>query len=1298
MTNFFKDIAVIGMSGCFPQSETFLELDKNLSSKTDSVGRIPNRRLELLGLDPCKEYIELGYLYDIDYFDHTFFNISLKEAECMDPQQRISLQLACAAIENAGYSLSQMKGTRTSTVLSAGDNGYRELLNDNSGIAFIGTTTSAIAGKISYYLDLRGPALLIDTSCSSSLVCVHEACMHLATGQVDMSLAGGINVKIDIPEKHCLESEPLGIASMEGKSRSFDANANGTGGAECAGFVLLKRLEDALRDKDNIHAIIKGSAINHDGRRSNSMAAPSPIAQTEVILAAWNCSDIDPSTITCIEAHGTGTKIGDPIEVQGLNDAFKQHTSKLNFCALSAIKSNIGHAGAAAGISSLIKAILSLKNKKIYPLAHFSQSNPLIDFNNSAVFPVSELKPWNSPFPRRTGVSSFGLSGTNSHVVLEEAPIIQNENLQDNIDDEFIVTLSAKTEKSFKSYAEKLKEYLENTQNSISDITYVLNLGRDDYEFKKAFVVADKEDFINQINDVSVWNFNENMPNQRSLIFLCSGNSIIDNNLIDILTCKYPIFKSHWDACKEKANISNNSAGIIAFQYSVYKTFIALGIKPKHVFGTGVGNITVEAITGKISIESALKKAELTPPNSHHFNREGFINTVNSLIKTDHFVFVELGIIGILLDTLKEINNNSIIAFSLIKDQPSLLRLLCKLYTENLPIDWKIFYEGKNVRRVEVPSYSFDKISCWPNIKLNTHSKDIANVSREDLIEIDFDGTETEKYLAQVWANLLKSDSISLDDDFFDIGGNSLMGMQVINRIKEKYAVNLEFDDLYEYSSLRKLAEYIDSEAHASSEPRHTSCSKSPAIIQQVERKSHMPLSYAQERMFMLFRQEPTASFYNMPATMLLNGKLDISALEKSINTILQRHEILRTIYGIEDNGEPYQKILEGFTFSLEVLDLINIADERERDTKALQIADAEAKKPFNLLQNIPFRGRLIAVSDSKYYLSVQIHHIAADGWSIGIFIRELSEIYSANVTNRTINLPDIDIQYLDFGCWQKEQLEGRNGEKLLEYWKNYLQGIPEFLAFPTDRPRPPSQSFNGENYIFEIGKELTAKIKAFCKSEGVTSFMLLISAYSLLLFRYSNQNDICIGTPTASRSCTEAEKLIGYFANTNVIRTQIDGKILYRDYLKQLKSNILQVFQNQDLPFERLVSHIVTNRNPALTPIFQYAFVLQNTSKEALDLPGLTIEFIKAESKGAKFDMFLSISEDATICRGMFEYNTDLFNNKTIELLSGHYINLLESIINNPQMSLNSLQMISSEEKDKLIQSFNTIQEDYDF
>src|SRR5256885_5991510 len=336
----------------------------------------------------------------------------------MAPQQRFALELTCAAIENAGYSLKQFQGSRTSVSLSALQNSYSALLGpERDGPALIGNLTASVAGKVSYYLDLRGPAMMIDTSCSSSLVAVHDACSKLLLGEADYAIAGGVNLYVFFPELDHF-SDPLGIAAPDGKSKTFAADADGTGIGEGAGIVLLKPLEKAVRDRDHIQAVIKASAINQDGGRSNGVAAPSPLAQTDVIIETWRRAKVDPDTLTFIEAHGTGTYLGDPIEMQALTDAFRQFTDRRRFCAISSVKTNIGHLGFAAGISGLIKSVLALKHRKLFPSLHFNQPNPHIDFDNTPLFVNTELRHWEfENIPRKAAVSSFGISGTNSHVV-----------------------------------------------------------------------------------------------------------------------------------------------------------------------------------------------------------------------------------------------------------------------------------------------------------------------------------------------------------------------------------------------------------------------------------------------------------------------------------------------------------------------------------------------------------------------------------------------------------------------------------------------------------------------------------------------------------------------------------------------------------------------------------------------------------------------------------------------------------------------------------------------------------------
>ncbi|HSK30879.1 MAG TPA: polyketide synthase, partial [Candidatus Limnocylindria bacterium] len=373
------EVAIIGMSGIYPLAENLRDFYAVLSQGVDCVREVSSQRRALLGIPESEPLGELATLERVDEFDHKFFNISLKESEYMDPQQRLLLQLACAAIENAGYSLQHLRGSTTAVILSASNSDYQKLFDQLDPTVSTGILPAALAGRIAYILDLHGPAFVVDTACSSSLVAIYEASRKVASGEVDFALAGGINIFFTSRPVNASAAQPgsnsdsygesadIGIMAPDGRSKTFDAAANGTGWGEGGGIVFLKSLARAVEDRDVIQAVIKGGAINQDGGRSSGLTAPSPVAQTEVVLAAWQAAAVDPNTISYIEAHGTGTKLGDPIEIQGINDAFTRGTNKTErgnagSIGIGSVKTNIGHLVGAAGIAGLTKTVLSLKH------------------------------------------------------------------------------------------------------------------------------------------------------------------------------------------------------------------------------------------------------------------------------------------------------------------------------------------------------------------------------------------------------------------------------------------------------------------------------------------------------------------------------------------------------------------------------------------------------------------------------------------------------------------------------------------------------------------------------------------------------------------------------------------------------------------------------------------------------------------------------------------------------------------------------------------------------------------------
>ena len=509
-----EQIAIIGMSVKFPQAKDINEYWDMISNKVNCVCQFPeNRRkdiddfLEYQRVDASDiKYRQMAFLEEIDKFDCEFFKISPKEAGLMDPNQRLFLQTAWNAVEDAGYGGDRLKGTKTGVYVGfRGDSDYKRLILDTQPEAFsvaeAGNLTSVIASRIAYILDLKGPSIVVNTACSSSLVAIHCACQGIRSGDCDMAIAGAVKI-ILAPFEY---ENKLGIESSDARTKSFDDSSDGTGEGEGVASLVLKPLSKALKDGDSIYAVIKGSAINQDGS-SNGITAPNPKAQAEVLKMAWKDAKIEPETIAYIEAHGTGTKIGDPIEIDGITSAFRSYTNKNGFCAVSSVKTNLGHLDTAAGVAGLVKAVLALKNKKLPPLSFFNSPNRALNLAESPVYIADKLMDWDTEgYPRRCGVSSFGLSGTNCHLVLEEAPSAKANAVTDFLN---VLTVSAKSKEALGLLIDTYIEFFRKA--SIADlrnICYTSNTGRGHYKYRIAMCLdsgESRQDIIDKLESVKL--------------------------------------------------------------------------------------------------------------------------------------------------------------------------------------------------------------------------------------------------------------------------------------------------------------------------------------------------------------------------------------------------------------------------------------------------------------------------------------------------------------------------------------------------------------------------------------------------------------------------------------------------------------------------------------------------------------------------------------------------------------------------------------------------------------------------
>lgn len=508
-----RDIAIIGMALRMPGADSPDQFWKNIKDGIDSVVRFPESRrkdidryLRFIDKEHSKvNYENGGYLDEIDKFDYSFFRMSPKEASLMDPNQRLFLQVAWEAIENAGYGGEKLRGSKTGVYVGFNSNAintYGQLISklEPTSIpqAVTGNISPVIASRISFVMDFRGPSMIIDTACSSSLVAVNLACQALKNSVCDYAIAGGIKIRL-IPVAGEVK---IGIESSDGRARTFDDSSDGTGWGEGVVALLLKPLSKAVSCGDYIHAVIKGSEVNQDGS-SIGITAPNVLAQEDLIARAWKDADINPETITYIEAHGTGTKLGDPIEIDGIRRAFERYTQRKQFCAIGSVKTNIGHLDNAAGLAGLVKAVMALKNKQIPPLIHFRRPNRKINFEHSPVYVNTKLINWEvEGIPRRCGVSAFGLSGTNCHVVLEEAPQNYNKNFCKTTKS-YIFAVSAKSENALKQLISSYNDFLENTAEiDVPSVCYTANTGRGHYTHRLAMIIKDGQELKSRIKEI----------------------------------------------------------------------------------------------------------------------------------------------------------------------------------------------------------------------------------------------------------------------------------------------------------------------------------------------------------------------------------------------------------------------------------------------------------------------------------------------------------------------------------------------------------------------------------------------------------------------------------------------------------------------------------------------------------------------------------------------------------------------------------------------------------------------------
>ncbi|HEX8274264.1 MAG TPA: non-ribosomal peptide synthase/polyketide synthase [Longimicrobiaceae bacterium] len=1483
-----REIAVVGMAGRFPGARDLDEFWSNLRAGVRSIRRFSDEELKAAGVSrrdrEAPGYVPAaGVLDGAEMFDAAFFGITPREATVMNPQQRVFLECAWEALERAGYAAGGRAG-RVGVWAAEGQNRYLlDVLSRPELVRAVGSTqvmlanSASVATLASYKLDLEGPSMNVQTMCSSSLVAVHLACKSLLDGESDVALAGG--VRIELPQIRGYQHQPGGIMSPTGECSPFDAEARGTVAGSGAGVVVLRRLDDALADGDTVLAVIRGTAVNNDGGRRVGFTTPRREGQAAAIADALAAAGVAPAEVSYVEAHGSGTEVGDPIEVAALASAFGE--GKPGSCALGAVKSSIGHLDAAAGVVGLIKTVLALQHGEIPPAPYFSRANPRIDFERSPFYVTPELRPWTRDgAPRRAGVSSFGLGGTNAHLVLEEAPEPAPSGPSRPWQ---LLVLSARTPAALEAATDRLAGHLRaHPDEPIADVAHTLRAGRRRFERRRVLVCRGREDAVAALESRDARRLLEAAQerDERPVAFLFPGVGDHYAGMARGLYDAEPVFRAETDRCAAllRAHTGADVRGVLfpdeppsaedeggaaridlrgmlgrgesagddplgrtelahpavfVVEYALARLWMSWGVKPDAMIGHSLGEYAAATVAGVFALEDALallaerarliaalpagamlavpldpaalrprlrgalalaahnapglctvsgpadavaaleaelraegmacrrlvaehafhsaqmqpvaaalaerlrtmrlsapevpfvsgvtgtwiRPEEATDPEywaRHLCGTVRFAEGMGELLADPRRVLLEvgpgrtLGTFAVHAGAAEGATFASLRhAYTRQADQAFLLETLGRLWMAGVRVDWDGFVAGESRRRVPLPTYPFERqpYLVEPRRRRRRRPRGEARASRpapgdgptsapeegpagepSALHPRPETGTryvapsgELEERIAALWQDLLGFERIGAHDDFFSLGGHSLTATHLVARIQAELGADVSLHAVFEAPTVAGLAARV-AELRAGDAAR-------VEPIRRVPRDGPLPLSFAQQRLWVVDRLDPGNPAYNMPYVLRLRGVPDVRVLRGSLDALVARHETLRTTF-VEGGGEPMQTVHAPSPVALPTVDLGGLPDPAR---EARRLVGEEALRPFDLVRGPLLRCTLLRLADDDHVLCYTMHHIVSDGWSKGVIVREISAIYTALARGEAPALPELPVQYADYAVWQREWLSGPELEAQLGWWRDRLAGAPPLLEIPTDHPRAIGQSVLARMHALSIPEATSHGLQALSRREGTTLFMTLLAAWEVLLGRWSGQEDLVVGGPISGRTRWETEGLIGFFVNMLPHRADLRGDPTWSELLARVREASRGAYAHQELPFERLVEELVTERSLTHNPLFQVAFTLERSDgKSVLSLGDLGVESFGGEESASKFDLDVAFVEQGEQVVGALTYRTGLFEAATAARMAGHLEALLEAMTADPGARLSETSLLRGAERARVLEAWN--------
>ena len=1442
-----EQIAIIGMAGRFPGARTVGELWRNLCAGVESIRAFSDDELVAAGT-PAAELAAPGVvkagavLDDVDAFDAEFFGVSRREAEILDPQQRHFLECAWEALESAGCIPSRFRGP-IGVFAGASPNTYllSNLITRRDLIAQLGryqilvaSDKDYLATRVSYKLNLTGPSMSVQTACSTSLVAVHLACQSLLNGECDVALAGGAS--ISVPHVAPYVFQDGGILSPDGHCRAFDADARGMVPGNGVGVVVLKRLGDAIADRDPIVAVIKGSAVNNDGAAKAGFTAPGLRGQTRALREALGVANVAAGTVGFIECHGTGTALGDPNELEALAAAYRDGDAT-TACWLGSLKTNLGHLDAAAGVTGLIKAALCVAHGVVPPTLHFRTPTPRFDFARSRFRVAAQLERWTpGDGPRRAAVSSFGIGGTNAHAIVEQPPPVAPRAPSDLPQ---VLAVSARTPAALARALDQLATALAaEPAPALADVAYTLQTGREPFAYRRAIVAPSHAAAIALLREAAGAAASAAAPGvEPEIVFLFPGQGSQYVAMAQTLERDAPVFRAELDACA--AELARHLGGedlrdllwprdpgaiaraerlldqtrytqpaLFAIEYALARQWMAWGVTPSVVTGHSVGEYVAACLAGVFSLPDALaviaargrliqampagailavfaSEAALAPTlpagvtiaavngpgqcvvagarddiaaleaalrargtacralrTSHAFHspamdpvlpafaaelsrvalhpprlrclsnvtgtwltaadatdprywvrhlREAvrFGDGLATLRDPTPRVLLEVGP-GRALGRLGRRVFDSAAAPAIIASLPdageavdataAMASALGAVWAAGAAIDWDAVHGAGAPRRIALPTYPFERGRYWidpaaPGAPIAPPARAAAVPAHDAAPTAAPIGFEPyEAAIGQLWRELLGIDRVDASSNFFALGGDSLLATQLMSRIRTQHGVELPLRTIFEAPTPGQLAAVVRGTQRGPAAP-----APRPPLVP-ARRDGALAPSTAQHRLWFLDQFEPGSAVYNVPGAVRITGALDADALDAAMSDLIARHEALRTSFH-SDAGRPIQRIAAHVAFALERATLADVPADL-RDARGRALAVGFARRPFDLARAPLIRGLVVTLGPAEHLLVVALHHIISDGWSLDVLVRDLAALYRARVAGEPAALPPLTVQPLDAAVWYERWLADGELERQLAYWRRQLGGELPVLALPTDRPHPRQPTAAGGRCTWELPADVVAGLREVTQREGVTLFMALLALYAALLYRLTGQDELCVGSPVATRGDPAIEDLIGFFVSSVVLRVQLGDTTSLRALLGRVRDVTLDAFAHLDAPFERLVEELQPERDPSRTPVFQTMFSLERPSARSVALPGATLAMEPIDVELAMFELSFVVTELPDGLRAALEFSTELFDPATIGRFARRFDVLARAALAEPERPLAALAIIPGDER----------------